>query len=230
MGSETAEVVGIAAIDAVAAMAGVDGIGEIAETVFEGNGAIDIGSQVSDGGVAEIGGINALGKKSEGVKKVEVLSVVEETKCGFDFAAANAEPGLEAVIGEAPVEGGMVLAELSEIAIVTLRADMQLVGDLRAHVQAEIGEGPAAVQGVHGQPVVAAGIDESLGEEAVDLNGAVEEFEILGVERDGADGEACTDKKQPGYLSMHGISWDQKVRSVKWARNLNGRAMRRVER
>ena len=99
-------------------MPGVCGVGKVAEVVTEGNIAIQIAAQVSNRGISKIRGIDALRKQGKGVEEVQVLGVVIEAECGFDFAAANAEPTSEAVIGDGPVQGGMVLVKLAEIAVV----------------------------------------------------------------------------------------------------------------
>jgi hypothetical protein len=56
------------------------------------------------------------------VKKIQVLCIGKQAKRGFYFAAPDPEPALETVVGDGPVQGRMVLAELSQIAIIALRA------------------------------------------------------------------------------------------------------------
>jgi len=56
----------------------------------------------------------------------------------------------------------MPLSQVAEVAIVTLRPDAQLIGYLRGGIGSEVGERPAALAGVHGEPVVVVGVDESL--------------------------------------------------------------------
>src|ERR1700683_1527334 len=91
-------------------------------------------------------------RRSEGKsgEKILVLSVVIETQRGFNLPATNPEPALEAVIGDRPVEGWMVLAELAKVAVVTLRPDPELIRDLRRHIQPEIGKSCAALARIHG--------------------------------------------------------------------------------
>ena len=90
--------------------------------VFEGNITVDIAAHMGDGSVAKVGGINTLRKQGKGAEKILVLSVVVEAECGFHFAAANAEPSFEAVICDRPIQRRMVLPQLSEIAVIDLRA------------------------------------------------------------------------------------------------------------
>src|SRR5580698_435963 len=134
---------------------------------------------MSDGRIAEIGRIHALRKQGKSAEEILVLSVVIETQRGFNLPATNTEPALEAVIGDRPVEGWVVLAELAKVAVVALRPDPELIRDLRRHIQSEIGKSCAALARIHGQPVVVVGVDESLRYEAVDLDGAVQKFELL---------------------------------------------------
>ena len=60
----------ISAVNAVTAVPRVGGRGKIAEVVREGNLAVNIAAEVSDGGIAEIDGINTLRKQREGAKKI----------------------------------------------------------------------------------------------------------------------------------------------------------------
>jgi hypothetical protein len=91
-------------------VSGVGRIGEIAETVLEGNIAVNIAAQVSDGGVPEICGINALRKQRKGAEKIQVLRVGIQAQRGLNFAATNAKPTLGAVIRDGPVQGGVILS------------------------------------------------------------------------------------------------------------------------
>ena len=65
-----------------------------------------------------------------------------------------------ATIGEGPVEGRMVLAELTEVAVVALGAYPQLIGQLGGEVQPEVSKPGAAIliRG-HGQPIIASGVN-----------------------------------------------------------------------
>src|ERR1700722_309925 len=161
---------------------------------------------MSDGCVAEIGRIYALRKQSKSVEKILVLSVGIETECGLHLAATNPEPALEAVISDRPVEGWMILAELAKVAVVALRPDPELIRDLRRHIQPEIGEAGAALAGIHGQPVVVVGVDESLRYEPVDLDDAVKKFELLCLQADLARLETQTQRDQAKNSLVHRAS------------------------
>jgi hypothetical protein len=78
----------------------------------------------------------------------------------------------------------MVLAELAKVAVIALRPDPEFIRDLRRHIQPEVGKGGATLARIHGQPVVVVGVDESLRYEAVDLDGAVQKFELLCLQGD----------------------------------------------
>jgi hypothetical protein len=158
---------------------------------------------VSDGRVTEIGRIHALRKQSEGVEEILVLSVIIETDCSLNLSATNPEPALEAVIGDRPVEGWMVLAELPKVAVVALRADPELIRDWGRHIQPKIGEGAAALAGIHGQPVVVVGVGESLRHEAVDLDHAVQKFKLLCLHGDLARLETQIGKGQAKNSLVH---------------------------
>jgi hypothetical protein len=101
----------------------------------------------------------------------------------------------------------MVLAELAKVAIVALRSNPELIGDLRRHIQPEIGEGGATLAGIHGQPVVVVGVDESLREEAMDLNRAVQKFELLCLQDDLAGMETQIHKDQAKNSLVHTAPW-----------------------
>jgi hypothetical protein len=116
--------IGVAAVDAVTAMPGVGGIGKIAKVAPKGDLSVEIATQVSDGGVAEIGRIDTLRKQHEGVEKVQILRVVVESDHRLHLAPTNAEPRLEPVIGVRPVQRRMPLSQVTEVAIVNLCADM----------------------------------------------------------------------------------------------------------
>src|SRR6202041_1671265 len=144
--------------------------------------------------------------QSKSVEKILVLSVGIETECGLDLAATNPEPAREAVIGDRPVKGWMILAELTKVAVVALRPDPELIRDLRRHIQPEIGEAGAALAGIHGQPVVVVGIDESLRYEPVDLDDAVQNFELLCLQGDLARLETQTQRDQAKNSLVHRAS------------------------
>src|ERR1700730_16084079 len=78
----------VTAIHTVTAMPGVCGVGKVAEVAPEENIAIQIAAQVSNSGIPKISGIDALRKQGKGVEEIEVLRVVIEAECGFDFTAA----------------------------------------------------------------------------------------------------------------------------------------------
>ncbi len=190
--------------------------------MVEGDFAINVAAEMRDGEVSNVGGINALRKQGKGVKEIEVLSVVIEAERSFNFAAANAQPGLEAVVGDRPVQRRMVLAQLTEIAVVNLGPDQELVRDVRGHINAELGEAGAALAGVHGQPIVVAGINESLRDEAVDLDRAVKEFEFLCLQPDLEYAEKGTGESPSDNSSMHAPSLNRwtGIRSVNLTENL----------
>src|ERR1700722_18013619 len=166
---------------------------------------------MSDGRVAEIGRIYALRKQSKSVEKILVLSVGIETECGLHLAATNSEPALEAVIGDRPVEGWMILAELTKVAVVALRPDPELIRDLRRHIQPEIGEAGAALAGIHGQPVVVVGIDEALRYEPVDLDDAVQNFELLCLQGDLARLETQRDQAKNSLVHRASQAVDREI-------------------
>src|ERR1700693_3903735 len=147
--------------------------------MFERNPPVNVASQVRNGGVAEIGRIHALGQQCESVEKVQILGVVIESEYRLYFAATNAEPGFEPIVGECPVERRMPLAQVAQVAIVDLRPHTKSVGDLAGDVCSEVRERAATLAGMHGQPVVLVAIYESLRGEAVDLNLAVKKPEFL---------------------------------------------------
>jgi hypothetical protein len=78
----------------------------------------------------------------------------------------------------------MPLSQVAEVGIVDLGSNPKLVGNLRREVNSKISERPAALVGMHGQPVVLIGVNESLRSEPVDLNRAVKDLEFLGVQGD----------------------------------------------
>src|SRR5580658_248300 len=160
-------------------MPGVGRIGKIAQTAREWQIAVDIAAQVGDRGVAEIRRIDTLRKQCKNAKKIQVLCVGVKAQGGLDFAAANAEPALEAVIGDRPVQGGVVLSELTKVAVVQLRSHPELIGDAGGHIEPEFGEGRAALTRVHRQPIICVGVDKSLRCESVQGYVAVKEFEVL---------------------------------------------------
>src|SRR5580704_16985800 len=100
----------------------------------------------------------------------------------------------------------MILAELTKVAVVALRPDPELIRDLRRHIQSEIGEAGAALAGIHGQPVVVVGIDESLRYEPVDLDDAVQNFELLCLQDDLARLETQTQRDQAKNSRVHRAS------------------------
>ena len=166
-------------MDTVAAMSGECRIGEVAEAAIERDIAVDIAAQVSNSGIAKVCRINALRKQRKGVKKIYVLRIGVQSQRGFDFAAANSEPALEAVVNNSPVQRGMVLSELAKIAVVQLCSDSEPIGDIRGHIDSEVSESAAASIAVHREPVVGICVDKPLRCESVDLHVAVKELEVL---------------------------------------------------
>ena len=73
----------------------------------------------------------------------------------------------------------MVLPELAEIAVVELRPDPEPISNACGHIDAELGEGAAALTGVHGQPIVVVCVDKTLRCKSVDLHVAIKEFKVL---------------------------------------------------
>src|ERR1017187_2813815 len=114
------------------------------------------------------------------MEKILVLSIVVEAQHSFDFPATNAKPGSNPVVGNRPVERWMPLAELSQIAVVYLRAHAEIIGDAGGHVQPHIGHSAAARVGVHGEPVVAVGVGKALGQPSMHLHIMLKELELLG--------------------------------------------------
>jgi hypothetical protein len=100
----------------------------------------------------------------------------------------------------------MVLAELAKVAVVALRPDPEFIRDLRRHIQTKIGEGGAARVGLHGQPVIVVGIDESLRDEAMHLDGTVQKFELLCLQSDLAHLETQIQKEQAETSLVHTAS------------------------
>src|ERR1022692_1282316 len=170
----------VAVILAILALTHIARIEEGAEPFPERNAAVYIPSQMSDGGVAEIRGIDTLRQQREGVEKVQILRIVVESEHRLYLATANPEPRFESVVGKRPVERRMPTPELAQIAVVNLSAHAEPVRNLRGGVHPGIREFTAAnISGVHGQPVVSARVDESLRGEPVDLDFPVKEFEVL---------------------------------------------------
>ena len=107
--------------------------------------AVKVAAHVSNRSVPQIREIHALRQQSERMEEVQILSVVIESGHGLYIAPANAEPGFEPVVRERPVEGGMPLSQVAEVAIVNLRVDANLVGNLRRDVGSEVRERAAAL-------------------------------------------------------------------------------------
>jgi hypothetical protein len=68
---------------------------------------------------------------------------------------------------------------LAKVAIIDLGSDAEFVGQLRRRIEPHIGYRPTALAGIHGEPVVLVGFDKPLGEEPVDLDGSIADFEFL---------------------------------------------------
>ena len=77
----------------------------------------------------------------------------------------------------------MPLSQLPHVVFVDLRPDANFVEERNRCVGPKIGELPAAhVGSIHRQPVVFAGVDESLGSETVHLHGPTEDPKLLGMQ------------------------------------------------
>ncbi len=53
---------------------------------FEVDVAVDVTPGVGDGGVSNIGGVNALRQQGKDAKEIQILRVVIEAEGGLDFA------------------------------------------------------------------------------------------------------------------------------------------------
>src|ERR1700684_1939121 len=126
-------------------MPGIGRIKELSEVAKEGNIPVDIPAHVSDGCIAQICRINTLREKREETEEILVLRVVVQAEHGFHFAAANAQPGLETIVGDGPIERRVVLSELPEVSVINLCANAKSVGHLCGGVQGHFGEGGAAL-------------------------------------------------------------------------------------
>lgn len=139
-----------------------------------------------DGGVAQVDGIDTLGKQGKRVQKIDILRVVIESESGFDFATANTETVAQPVIGIVPIQRRMPFSQLLYPAIKALHADTKTIRDLRGSIECELSELAASdVVGVHGQPIVVVGVDETLGGIAVELNFPADDFQALPERRRG---------------------------------------------
>src|SRR5580692_2041800 len=117
------------------------------------------------------------------MQEVEVLRVVVEAENSLHAASADAQPGLKFVLSVSPIELRIPISQPAQIAVVELRADAESVCNLGRCVHAEIRELTAAyIGGLHGEPVVVVGVNESLGGKAVNLNFPAIDLEILGVQ------------------------------------------------
>ena len=72
-----------------------------------------------------------------------ILRVVIEPDHGLHFARANAEPIREFVVAIRPIELNVIIAELTDVARVCLRAHAEIRRNRRRDVDAAIGHGPA---------------------------------------------------------------------------------------
>src|SRR5271157_1790114 len=185
----------------------ISGVGNGAEAMLEGNTAVDVAAHVGNHGVAEIRRINALRQQRKGVEKIQILRVVVEPEHRLHLSAANAEPRVEPIVGERPIERRMPLSQIPEVAVVDLGSDAKLVSDLHRGVGPEVRKRTAALAGVHGQPVVVVGVDESLRGKPVELNRTVKELEFLRLQ-----GRLTYTEAEKGHfddLSMHAASFVQ---------------------
>ena len=190
MGSELGQKVRVAAVDTVAAVSGVGGIGEITSARPERNTAVNIAAQVGNSGVAQVGGVNALRKQSEGLNEIEVLGVIIQAALGLYLATPYAEPAGEPVICNRPVERRVPLSQIAQVAVVDLSPDPKLIVDGSGYIEPKIRKRAAALAAMRGQPVVVVGVYEPLRGESVHLERVTEKRDFLGMEdgRSGADG------------------------------------------
>ena len=71
---------------------------------------------------------------------------------------------------------GCFLSELAKVAVVELRSDPELIGYAGGQVEPEVRKGGAALNGVHGQPIIGVRVDKSLRCEPVYFHVAVKEY------------------------------------------------------
>src|ERR1700685_2860694 len=117
------------------------------------------------------------------MQEVEILRVGVETEHGLDPATADAKPRFEFVLYVSPIQLGIPLSQCTEISIIKLRADTELVGELHGGIDSEIGKFPAAkLRRFHGEPVVVVGMNKSLGGKAVDLQFVAFDLQVLGAD------------------------------------------------
>ena len=98
---------------------------------------------------------------------------------GFDFAAANTEPTLEAVVHNGPVQRRMVLSELSKVAVVELRSHPEFIGDVCGHIDSKVSECAAALTAVHRQPIINIRVHKPLRCKPVYVHVAAKELKVL---------------------------------------------------
>jgi hypothetical protein len=178
--AELSQKIGVAAMQAVGAVTRVYGVREVAEFVAQGEGAVNVATEVRDGGVAHVGGVDALREEREGVDEVKVLRIVVEAESGFYLASADSEPALEFVVAESPIQFRVPVAQLTQATVESLRTHPEFIRDLRRSVESSFGELAAShMAGVHGEPVVVVGMHEALGCIAVKLNFSVPKLELL---------------------------------------------------
>ena len=160
--------------------------------------------------VPHIRGIDALRQQCKGVEKVQILRLVIQPQRSLNLAGANAQPRLEAVICNCPVQHRVIPSQLTQIAIVELRSHAQLVRDLHGNIDTKIGVGAAAGTAVHRQPIVGIRIHESLGNETVDLHFVAIERQVLRVQSHLA--KAKTRQHCSQYQSTHEGSFAIRLR------------------
>jgi hypothetical protein len=98
----------------------------------------------------------------------------------------------------------MVLPELTQVAVVQLRSDPELIGNAGGHIEPEVGEGAAALTGVHGQPIVGVGEDKPLRRESVYFHFAAKESEVLRLQGEWTCAETGNDQSDDS--PMHTVS------------------------
>src|SRR5947209_8530086 len=103
------------------------------------------------------------------MQEIHILRVVVQSESCLHFAAPDAEPSLEFVIGDRPIQLRLPIAQVAGISDVYLRADAELVIDRHGHIQSGVSKGKTAAGGLHSEIVIHVRIAEALLSEAVDL-------------------------------------------------------------
>jgi hypothetical protein len=101
--------------------------------------ACHVAANVGDVFTAQIDGIDGLREKSPCVKKLQILCVGEQTHSGLDLTAAKLEPALVLIVGDGPIKRRPPTAQMPDVTVVDLGADVDLFGDLTRRIGPEIG-------------------------------------------------------------------------------------------